>query len=73
MGYISSTELEGEEIILSLKTGGIEEVLRQLHALMDHLGFELNTRFNYDLIFGFQRISYNKYHVEKLDRTGKLN
>ncbi|KAG5008585.1 hypothetical protein JHK87_017100 [Glycine soja] len=69
MGYISSTELEGEEIILSLKTGGIEEVLRQLHALMDHLGFELNTRFNYDLIFGFQRISYNKYHVEKLDRT----
>lgn len=39
MGYISSTELEGEEIILSRKTGGIGEVLRHLHALDGSFGF----------------------------------
>jgi len=28
--------------------------------------------FNYDLFLGFQGTSYYKYHVEKLDRTGKI-
>lgn len=52
-------------ILIFLKLSGV--------AFSSNIELKMYTfNFNYDLFLEFQGTSYYKYHVEKLDRTGKI-